>query len=107
MLGKAEFRIHGQQHLGLGAACDVVAGNLAFVVRPGVHEDHSPVEGYVLQSGFFADLADRRFNGFLARLNQALREIPVAIGAQQKKLEFPVGHAHHHDPGGESCGRCN
>src|SRR5882757_5809514 len=87
------------------AACDVIPGNLALVVRTRIHEGQSPVEGQIVERGLFPDFAQSGIDRLLTRFDQPLGEIPIAISAQQQKFQLPLRDVHHHDTGGQSM-RC-
>ena len=72
MLGYSEIGIDGEQNVRLLAAGDVIARDLAVVVRTGVHVNQTPIERNVVERGLLANLADGRIDRLLTRLDQPL-----------------------------------
>ena len=74
---------------------DVIARDLAAAVRTGLGVDLAPGELQIGDQGLFADLADRRGQRLLARLDHALGKIPVIEGPQQQEAPARRRRANH------------
>lgn len=104
MLGAAELRADGELD-GRGARLgEIEARDLAPGVRLGLPECFAPAKREVGEACFLARLAARRIERLLARLDEALRKVPVAIRPEQQHAPSRAVATEHDDARGALSG---
>src|SRR5690606_10648239 len=103
VLGTPGIRAWQQFDCRLAGAREVVAGDLAAVVGPGIHIDLTPGELELADARLLAYFTTRRLQMLLAGLHQALGEVPVPENAQHQHAQSVRGLAQHDGTAGHRC----
>jgi len=94
VLGPSELRRHRQPHVAARAQRDVIACDLPSRVRLGLAEDVAPAELERFERRLLPHLSQRCLERGLVRLDETLREVPVAEGAQHEVAPVRVARTH-------------
>lgn len=99
VLGTAERRAWPKLDFAPRRMSEVVPRHLAAGVRVGLAEVVAPPEFDLGEPRFFFNLAQRRRERVLTRLDESFREVPIAIRAQAQHAPRRVGSPHEHNAG--------